>query len=292
MAGLPPSYELQHDHEAVPFVRRTMEVVDRANKGKPDRPHRHHYYTVLWSFTAKGTHMIDFKEYPIAPNHIFFVSPGQVHQVRTDPTPSGVVLLFTPEFLQMNGIREEFIEGLRIFRTCEENPPLVITESQATTLRQYVTNMQQAEQLTGYRYEALGAWLKLFLIACNNTCDLELAHPQQLQAGQTILRQFKQLVEAHITEWHKVSDYAEQLFITPNHLNDVVRSLLGQTAKEYIQRRLTLEAKRRAAFEVITTKELAYNLGFRDPSHFTKFFRAQTGQSISEFKANQSVGKG
>ncbi|MEM9674543.1 MAG: helix-turn-helix domain-containing protein [Cyclobacteriaceae bacterium] len=285
MASQFPSYELQHDHQSVPFALRTMEEIEQANQGKPDRPHRHNYYTVLWSFTATGTHMIDFVNYEIGSQHIFFVSPGQVHQVRTNPDPSGVVLLFTLEFLQMNGIREEFIDRLRIFRTCEENPPLVISENQASTLRLYVDQMQQAQQLPDYRYEALGAWLKLFLIASNNACDLAPAHPQELQAGQTILRQFKQLVESHVTEWHKVSDYANQLFITPNHLNDVVRSLLGQTAKEYIQRRLTLEAKRRAAFETTTTKELAHTLGFRDPSHFTKFFRTQTGQSLSEFKA-------
>ncbi|MEM8968105.1 MAG: helix-turn-helix transcriptional regulator [Bacteroidota bacterium] len=291
MANGLPNYELQQGDQAVPFSLRTMEAIDQANRGKPDQPHRHFYYTILWSFTATGSHMIDFVDYEIKPDHLFFVSPGQVHQVRTNPDSTGIVLLFTSEFLQMNGIREEFIEQLKIFRTCEENPPLVVSEPQQTTLRLYVEQMQQAEQLTDYRYEALGAWLKLFLIACNNICDLDPVNPQQLQAGQTILREFKQLVESHVTQWHKVGDYAEQLFITPNHLNDVVRSLLGQTAKEYIQRRLTLEAKRRAAFETITTKELAHNLGFRDPSHFTKFFRAQTGQSISEFKANQSLGK-
>jgi AraC-like DNA-binding protein len=287
MAHEVPSYELQHDRQSASFVLRTMEEIDKVNQGKPDRPHRHNYYTILWSFTATGTHTIDFVDYEIGSQHIFFVSPGQVHQVRTDPDPSGVVLLFTSEFLQMNGIREEFIDRLKIFRTCEENPPLIISEPQAATLRLYVEQMQLAQQLPDYRYEALGAWLKLFLITCNNICNLAPAHLQELQAGQTILRQFKQLVEAHITEWHKVSDYAEQLFITPNHLNNVVRSLLGQTAKEYIQRRLTLEAKRRAVFDPTTTKELAHTLGFRDPSHFTKFFRAQAGQSLSEFKARQ-----
>ncbi|MGB3587659.1 MAG: AraC family transcriptional regulator [Tunicatimonas sp.] len=287
MANGLPNYQLQQDQQAAPFSLRTMEATDQAHQGQPDQPHRHFYYTILWPFNATGTHMIDFVNYEIKPDHIFFISPGQVHQVRTNAQPTGVVLLFTPDFLQMNGIREEFIDQLKIFRTCEENPPLAVSKPLRGTLQLYVEQMQQAQQLLDYRYEALGAWLKLFLIACNNACDLALADPQQLQAGQTILRQFKQLVESHITEWHKVNEYAEQLFITPNHLNDVVRSLLGQTAKEYIQRRLTLEAKRRAAFEAITTKELAHNLGFRDPSHFTKFFRAQTGQSLSEFKATQ-----
>lgn len=287
MANGLPNYQLQQDQQAAPFSLRTMEATDQAHQGQPDQPHRHFYYTILWPFNATGTHMIDFVNHEIKPDHIFFISPGQVHQVRTNAQPTGVVLLFTPDFLQMNGIREEFIDQLKIFRTCEENPPLAVSKPLRGTLQLYVEQMQQAQQLLDYRYEALGAWLKLFLIACNNACDLALADPQQLQAGQTILRQFKQLVESHITEWHKVNEYAEQLFITPNHLNDVVRSLLGQTAKEYIQRRLTLEAKRRAAFEAITTKELAHNLGFRDPSHFTKFFRAQTGQSLSEFKATQ-----
>jgi len=52
-----------------------------ARNGKPDTPHRHNYYTVLLVKKAKGKHIIDFKEYALIGNQVFFVGPEQVHQI-------------------------------------------------------------------------------------------------------------------------------------------------------------------------------------------------------------------
>ena len=98
------SLDLQYNDAPMPFVMKTMEEIDLGLGGISDNPHRHNYYTVIWSFTATGKHVIDFKEYPIIPNHVFFVSPAQVHQIITDPKPTGYVILFTPEFLEKNSI--------------------------------------------------------------------------------------------------------------------------------------------------------------------------------------------
>src|ERR1035437_138913 len=100
--------DLLYNDIPVAFVIKNMEDIDRRLGGIADNPHRHNYYTIIWSFTATGKHIIDFKEYPILPQHIFFVSPEQVHQVITDSGPTGYVILFTPEFLQKNSIREDF----------------------------------------------------------------------------------------------------------------------------------------------------------------------------------------
>src|SRR5512135_1376613 len=109
------SLDLKYNDEPMPFVIKTMEEIDEKLGGIADSPHRHNYYTVIWSFTATGKHIIDFKEYPIEPHHIFFVSPEQVHQVITDPKPTGYVILFTPEFLEKNSIRQDFIANLKLF---------------------------------------------------------------------------------------------------------------------------------------------------------------------------------
>jgi len=280
-----PSRNLQEHARPVSFTIRTMEEIDARNNGRPDRPHRHNYFTVFWSFTATGRHIVDFKEYAIAPGTVFFVSPGQVHQVITDTGPTGIVILFTREFLQHNGIREEFITGLRLFRDCEDSPPLVLPKERAPRIRQLTDEMQRIFQSSDdFKYDALGAYLKLFLIECNNACDLEERHPQTLYTGQHLLKNFKGLVEAHFQKWHKVGDYAAALSVTPGYLNEVVSSLLGQTAKEYIQRRLALEARRLAAYSDLQAQEIGYQIGFDDPSSFSKFFKKMSGRSLAAFR--------
>ena len=282
------SLDLTYNELLVPFVIKTMEEVDAQQGGISDHPHRHNYYTVIWSFTATGKHVIDFNEYEILPNHIFFVSPEQVHQVISDPKPTGYVILFTPEFLEKNSIREDFIANLKLFRKSDETPPLALSDQMVKTLRLFADQMSTAfHSENELRYETIGAYLKLFLIECNNHCSLTpQTNTQEIEVGKTLVKSFKEIVEQHFTEWHQVKDYAEALYVSPNYLNEVIKSSLNISAKEYIQNRLILEAKRLAIFTAKSSKEIGYDLGFEDPSHFSKFFKNNARQSLMDFKGS------
>jgi len=268
------------------FVMRTMEEIAHRQGGIADDPHRHNYYSIIWSFTATGKHIIDFHEYSIEPRSIFFVSPGQVHQVITDPGPKGLVILFTLEFLQKNSIREDFISNLRLFRDSDETPPLPLNETVSLQLMTFADAMNKAFKSTDeMKFETIGAYLKLFLIACNGQCSLfPDSNTQNIEVGRSLVQRFKGLVEQHFTEWHQVQDYAKELNVSPGYLNEVISSAIHKPAKEYIQNRLILETKRLSLFTSKSIKEIGYDLGFGDPSHFSKFFKSFTGNSIGEFR--------
>jgi AraC family transcriptional regulator, transcriptional activator of pobA len=282
------SLDLIYNDAPAPFVIKTMEKIDRQLGGIADHPHRHNYYSIIWSLTATGKHIIDFKEYPIFPNHIFFVSPNQVHQIITDPGPTGYVILFTPEFLEKNSIRNDFISNLKLFQNSDETPPLGLSDKMSIPLKTFADQMLIAFKDNSDMYlEIIGAYLKLFLIECNGHCtlvpDLNL---QSIEVGRTLVKNFKDIVEKHFMEWHQVQDYANELNVTPNYLNEVIKSAMNVSAKEYIQSRIVLEAKRLVVFTQKSSKEIGFDLGFEDPSHFSKFFKSNNGQSIQEFKGS------
>ncbi len=292
MPAMDTIYSLDLSYNCVPmsFVIKTMEEIDRQLGGIADTPHRHNYYTVIWSYTATGKHIIDFNEYPIRPNDVFFVSPEQVHQVITDPSPTGYVILFTPEFLEKNSIREDFIANLKLFQKSDETPPLPLTQTMIGPLKIFADQMMSAfRSENDLRFETVGAYLKLFLIECNGHCSISgLANIQSIDAGKTIVKNFKTIVEKHFTTWHQVKDYAGALFVSPNYLNEVIKSAMHTSAKDYIQNRIILEAKRMAVFTGKSSKEIGFDLGFEDPSHFSKFFKANTRQSLQQFKQTAS----
>jgi len=285
------SLELMDGDVPAPFVLKTMEEIADRQKGIADAPHRHNYYSVIWPFSGSGRHIIDFTAYPVLPDHIFFVSPSQVHQIISGPEISGLVILFTPEFLERNSIRENFISDLKIFRDSSESPALPVEGQMLLNLRMFAGKMKEAFMSgTELRYETIGAWLKLFLIECNTHCSLYPgSNTQGIEVGKSMIQRFKNLVEARFGEWHQVQDYASALSVSPNYLNEVIRSNIGVSAKDYISNRLLLEAKRLAVFTSKSSKETAFHLGFDDPSHFSKFFRAGTGQSLLEFKQSHSA---
>ena len=107
---------------------------------------------------------------------------------------------------------------------------------------------------------------------------------QNIEVGRSLVQRFKGLVEQHFSEWHQVQDYAKELNVSPGYLNEVISSAIQKPAKEYIQNRLILETKRLSLFTSKSNKEIGYELGFDDPSHFSKFFKTFTGNSIGEFR--------
>jgi AraC family transcriptional regulator, transcriptional activator of pobA len=280
------SYDLIYNGAPVPFAIKTMEEVYQAVEGMPDDPHRHNYYTVIWSFTATGKHIIDFKEYPILPQQIFFVSPEQVHQVISDPEPTGYVIQFTEEFLQKNSIRNDFIANLKLFQKSDETPPLPLNDRMAHTLKGFADQMISAFLSQNDLFlEAIGAYLKLFLIECNGHCSLTPdSNTQSVEVEKTIVKSFKAAVEEHYMKWHQVKDYADALNVTPNYLNEVIQMAIHSSAKDFIQNRIVLEAKRMLVFTNKSGKEIGFDLGFDDPSHFSKFFKSNTNRSLQEFK--------
>lgn len=78
-----------------------------------------------------------------------------------------------------------------------------------------------------------------------------------------------------------VSDYAAKLAVTPDYLNKTLKNLTGVSAKEHIQNKLIIEAKRGLIFTSFSVKELAYSLSFEESAHFNNFFRKMTGLSIN-----------
>lgn len=282
-----PTQELTHRNEKVFFAFRTMEENHERTGGKPDVPHRHDFYTIILVKNATGKHFVDYVEYQIKPNIIFFVNPEQVHQVVVEgDIPSGDIIMFNADFLMRYSIDEDFIFNLGLFSCGTGTPPLLIPDGGMNKLIALSNEISDAfTNDEPYKFEVIAAFVKLFLIECNKyAVPSQNLNPQNLQSGRPLIKNFRELLDNHYSDWHKVSDYANALNITSDYLNNVLKSNLGKTAKEMIFQRIILEAKRLGLHTELTSKEIAYRLGFDDPSHFSKFFKNETGESFSEFK--------
>lgn len=281
-----PSIDLKQDQEKTTFAFRTMQEIEANSDGKKELPHRHNYYTIIWAKEACGKHFIDYREYQIQPNKIFFVSPGQVHQVIPHKNSTGDVIMFTREFLTRYYINEEFIYNLGLFADVPNTPPIIINEEGAKILESITQSISKAvHEDAPFKYERIGAYVKLFLLECNRYAIIPREDfPEFDQSGRRIVKGFKQLLEKNFVHWHKVSDYANELNITPDYLNNVLKSAIGKSAKEYIQQRIILEAKRLGVHTDLTSKEIAFQLGFEDPSHFSRFYKNIEKESFSNFR--------
>lgn len=274
--------QLQYKENPVPFViKNTAEMNEIAGI-----PHKHSYFAVVWSFNSSGKHLIDFKEFAFEPNSIFIVNPGQVHQIISDPKPEGYLILFTPEFLAGSKYSGSIIQRLKFLSQPDNSLPLTATKETADMLKNFADGMMDAfHSGNNLRYETIEAYLKLFLIKCDeHFFNLNNNDKSGAIAGNPVAESFKIMVNNSFNKYHKVKDYAQELNITPNYLSEVIKSSTGQSPKEYIQARVLTEAKRMILFTDRSIKEIGYDLGFEDPSQFSRFFKDSTGLNFKEFK--------
>lgn len=273
------------EKESVSFAISKMEDIYTKRNGEVDEPHRHNYYTVLIVNKAKGEHIIDFNAYTLSNHQIYFVAPGQVHQVVEAEKSMGFAMTFSNQFLVENNIPISFIDSLNLFQNYGQTPPLLLGKEQFERVDGFANNIFKLFNSEAHMKNlSIGAFLKLILIECNNSCSINPIESDIDTSGDNLIRSFKKAVESNYKKEHSTTFYANELYISPDHLNRTIKAKIGETAKDYIQARIVTEAKRLLYFTDLSTKEIGYELGFNEPANFSAFFKKHTQLSPSNFK--------
>jgi AraC family transcriptional regulator, transcriptional activator of pobA len=247
------------------------------------------FFSILIVEQATGVYQIDEHRFALLPHTFYFASPEQVQHLMLDGAEAaGYCLQFQGGFLEQYTMPLSRMNGLQLFFNCDETRPLSVdVDADWLVLKGHATRMEQEMQSenTPLRSELLGTLLKLLLLDC---ARIKAAHGPKGQASDNrqtdIVRRFKQLVDEQYNRLHLVNDYANLLHLTSNHLNEVVKSETGTSAKDFIQNRILMEAKRFALDPEMTAKEVAFALGYEDATHFSKFFKRCAGVSFSEYR--------
>ncbi|RBJ78075.1 helix-turn-helix domain-containing protein [Pseudomonas sp. MWU12-2534b] len=109
------------------------------------------------------------------------------------------------------------------------------------------------------------------------------------ERNQQLLGHFIKLVERHYQQHPTVESLAHRIGLSSVHLNTLCRELAGQSALQMLHQRLMLEAKRGLIYTNISISQLSDNLGFSDPTYFSRFFKRLSGQTPNAFR--QSAGQ-
>jgi AraC-like DNA-binding protein len=132
--------------------------------------------------------------------------------------------------------------------------------------------------------EMLRTLLKRMLITSTRLIKQE-SHQTGLSVKQVeLIRKFNILVEQNFKEKHQVADYADLLFKSPKTLSNFFKKHNVHSPLKIINGRITAEARRLLLYSDKSAEEIAYELGYKEPSHFSKFFKTQVGVSPLAFR--------
>ena len=138
------------------------------------------------------------------------------------------------------------------------------------------------DQIQGEMMQVL---LKRLIIIVTRLAKDQFINEKELPGEKLdIVRNYNFLVESHYRTQRQVKFYADQLHKSPKTLSNLFALYNHKSPLLIIQERIIMEAKRLLFYTDRTAKEIAYELGFEDAGHFGKFFKRNTGLSISEFK--------
>jgi len=244
-------------------------------------PHRHSFFQILYISDGAGTHIIDFRKFEIKVGDIFFLAPGQIHQWIFEPNTDGILINFGENYLS-SLVLNRFLPNSFLFFSGNveysylENINNRILQILSSISVEYSIDQEHKNQII----QAL--LIQLFL-----NIDREMVHPSEQTKEKNnlvIIRNFEKLIEQHFLKIRLPKEYADLLFITPNHLNAVCKLIRNKTSGEMIRNRVILEAKRLLVHSDKNISEISFSLNFDNNSYFSRFFKKVEGISPEEFK--------
>ncbi len=264
-----------------------IEPFDIHRNFKVTYPHRHDdFYEILFITQGEGVYTIDMQDYAIKPFTIFFVSPGQIHELVLSEDVQGFIFLFTSSFYHFNKTDPYKLFELPFFyNLAQETPPLYLeNEAERQSFIDLFKKAIQENQLKlADNEEVIRALLDLVLIQSKRIYPVHVTE-ESTHKGRILVKRFKQLIEEKCQENLSVKGYAELLKITANHLSETVKNITGRTSTDLINDRMIMEIKRYLTHTDLGVSEIAYKLNFADQSYFSKYFKKLTEVSPLEFR--------
>lgn len=275
---------LQFNHPKGPFKIQTIKELVESPDQLSGTVHRHDYYEIVWIINGIGKLHVDMREYLIEHSMIFCLRPHQAHRFVGDANMEGFVFSFTDEFFNVGEYEFDISLETSLQQLFNEYRPVVVQKVIEEEIM-YINVQMLKEYKNHYPFKCqlLKRYFKIFMILLSRQIE-ECVHNISETKETKLIKRFMELVDQNFREEKMSAGYAALLFVTANYLSKTVKQHTGFSVGHHIRQRIVLEAKRMARYSDSGMKEIAYELGFFDSAHFSRFFKSVAGTNFTNFK--------
>lgn len=269
----------------------TISFSERIRKGGEGvlNPHRTNFYILLFVTHGCSRHMIDFEVLDIRKGDFFIIRPGQVHAFYPSVDSDGTIIAFTEDFLLQRADLRILSENTEALSELSIGCHFSLRANGGERIDRHIQMIQQ--ELCGAYDELQESILQKYL----SSLLLGLLRIKRgdghlfAESGKARLyaMKFKCLAEKRCKMQLTVSQFAAEVGISKRSLQRLTEVHFGKTPKLMIQESLLLESKRMLIDPSLTVKEISYDLGFNEPTNFTKFFKRFTCMSPEQFRKSR-----
>ncbi|MEP0212825.1 MAG: AraC family transcriptional regulator [Cellulophaga sp.] len=250
---------------------------------KPITPSREESHTII--FVTKGSFKtkIGFKEYIITPNNIVILQAGAVFSTeQVSKNVKGFTCHFHPNILIGKFGNRSLVSDFEFLNN--GNYPIININKQSRSeiiniLERLVTEFKSN---TKPNSDIIHSYIYTLLTELKILYGLSNFQPQN--ASFQITSRFRMLANQKVKENLKVADFARMMNISPNHLNKSVKVSTLKSASEILEEIKLIEVKYLLYQSTLSISEISYEMGYLDPSYFTRFFKKREKISPTEFR--------
>lgn len=235
-----------------------------------------------------GRNYYDYQE-----GTLVFTSPGQVMNIETDGQvyqPKGYALVFHSDLIRGTSLGKSIQEYN--FFSYNSNEALHLSERERQIVLDCFSKIEYElkQNIDKHSKKLITSTIELFLNYCDRFYDRQFITRDNVNKG--ILEKFEEVLNGYFSSdkpqnigLPTVAYLADELHLSANYFGDLIKKETGKPAKEYIHDKIIDTAKNKILVTDKTVNEIAFELGFRYPQHFSRLFKNETGYTPNEYRS-------
>jgi len=248
-------------------------------------------YCVILKQTKCGDIRYGNNTYDYQEGTLVFFAPGQVVEVISTEVyqPTGLALIFHPDFLRGTALGKRMHEfGFFAYHT---NEALHLSDREKKIVHESFDKIayELNQHIDKHSKTLIVSTIELFLNYCTRFYDRQFITRENINHGilekfENILNDYFQTDKPQTVGLPSVAHCADELHLSANYFGDLIKKETGKTAQEYIQSKVIEMAKERIFDPSKSISQVAYELGFKYPQHFTRLFKQKVGHTPNEYR--------
>ncbi len=234
-----------------------------------------------------GRHTYDYQE-----GTLVFLAPGQIAGIRSNGEtyqPKGYALVFHPDLIHGTSLGKHIYDYT--FFGYQSHEALHLSERERKIVLDCFSKIQYELEhaIDKHSKRLIVSNIELFLDYCIRFYDRQFitrdnVHKGILEKFETLLNEYYQSDKPQTIGLPSVAYCANELHLSAGYFGDLIKKETGKTAQEYIQWKVIDIAKEKVFDQNKSVSQIAYELGFKYPQHFTRLFKQRVGQSPNEYR--------
>jgi len=264
-------HNLKNIHDTLPY----KSPVYRAN-----------FYSFVFVKDGHGKYTTDDKVFKTEPGTIYFTNPGHYKSFEWLDMKEIYLITLSESFLKENVHPDVFDEFS--FLLAETVPPRTLNGERYAEFEQlYLQIHKEYFSHSPYKNRLIGNLFVVLLLKIKEYFWSEYNPIYEGNRSSQIVKNFKRTLEQHYRDLLKgsekkvfrIQDYADAQNLHPNYLSNVIKSKTGKSIQTWIIDKTITEARSMLQNSSASIKEIAYQLGFQESTHFSNYFSKYTSTS-------------